>query len=122
MALNDDSPGSQADEGLDEELNEVFHVEGEAVDDGPGDIAERMSRRSGIPLEYCNTLLHPDNEYELVRVIRIFLRTMTQKLILDNMGLTIEDCLHHRCAPDQEWTVVAIFSAWNEKLGWKCFL
>jgi len=62
-----------------------------------------------------------DEENYLVAAIKKHLRTPEQKKILEDLDLSIEDCLNGRYGGDKEPAVDAIYTAWNEKLGFQSF-
>lgn len=57
------------------------------------------------------------DEEHFIELIKKFLRTASQRAMLEAMDLTIADLLNGRFNGEQEKSVLEIFADWNSKLG-----
>jgi hypothetical protein len=62
-----------------------------------------------------------DQECYLIEAIKKHLVTKIDIMILNNLNLTIGDCLNGRYNGEQKIQVYAIYQKWNNKLGFKHF-
>ena len=81
-----------------------------------------MSKFSGLSAEDCRTILSPNEEHDLVRVIRDKVLTAKQREWLNSEDITIEDMLNGRVEGHaQQVGVDLIFITWNVYLGQNVF-
>ncbi len=60
-------------------------------------------------------------ERYVVQAIKRHLRNPYHKEVLDDLDLSIEDCLNGRYTAEQSTQVRGIYAQWNEKLGFPAF-
>lgn len=61
-------------------------------------------------------------EHYLVSAIKKYLRTPAQKVMLDSLDLSIEECLNGRYGETQETLILKMYADWNSRLGHKHFI
>src|SRR6266702_8808189 len=80
-----------------------------------------LMNTSGLDEETCHLLLSGVDEHYIVSIIKQFLRTPEQKIMLDTADISIEESLNGRYMPAQGSFIQAMYEDWNTKLGRKYF-
>lgn len=62
-----------------------------------------------------------DEERYLTEAIKLYLRMPDQKTILEQLDLTIADCLNGRYGDKESTAISQIYDDWNNKLGFVHF-
>ena len=74
-----------------------------------------------IPKEIIEYLESPDNESQVIQIIKRYLLTEKQRYDLYKLNLSIEDCLNGRYGEKEECHIEKIYDEWNKKSGKKLF-